>query len=122
MRPSWRIRMTPPIAPCGRCGPTPNKRRSSGARGRDDFVLTALVLALQEMIRELPQARPVGAEDLKRAPCFPGELVRLLAGSLQSYERGIGGLLRGGVFPGALAKLFAGLRDIENVVDDLEGE
>jgi len=41
---------------------------------------------------------------------------------LQPKKRRVGGLLRRQIFPGGLAQHLGGLRDVEDVVDDLEGE
>ena len=43
-------------------------------------------------------------------------------GFFQADYGRVGGLLHGDVLAGGLAKLFAGLGDVENVVDHLEGE
>ncbi len=51
-----------------------------------------------------------------------GQTAGLPASAVQPDQRGIRGFLRGDVLAGAFAELFAGLRDIENVVDDLKGE
>src|SRR3954469_20227329 len=115
--------MTVPVARYGKCDPMQRRRMHSGTRGRSEHAgRIILVLALQQVVRELTQARGVGSENVECTVRGLGELVRLRPRSLQSHERGIGGLLRGRILPGALAEFFAGLRDVEDVVDDLEGE
>ncbi len=51
-----------------------------------------------------------------------GEAARNPARFLQTDDGGIGGLLGGGVFAGGFSKLFACLGDVQDVVDDLEGQ
>ena len=45
-----------------------------------------------------------------------------MPGLLDAVDGGPCGLVSGGVFAGGLAELLGGLRDVEDVVDDLEGE
>ena len=53
---------------------------------------------------------------------LPGQTPRFAARFFQSDDRGISRFLRRDVFARALAELLRGLGDVENVVDDLEGE
>ena len=74
------------------------------------------------MVGERAQGRRSFGERTQGGMGFGGQPPRLVPRALQSEDRRIGGFLRGEVFTGALAKLLAGLRDIENVIDHLEGE
>jgi hypothetical protein len=46
----------------------------------------------------------------------------VVAGLLDAEDGGPCGFVAGGVLAGGLAELLRGLRDVEDVVDDLEGE
>ncbi len=70
----------------------------------------------------MAQSRGVGAEWLYRFACRGGEPEGFPARGLKTDESGIGGFLRGEILARALAEFFARLSDVENVVDDLEGQ
>ena len=50
------------------------------------------------------------------------ELGGVVFGLLEAVDGGPGGFVGGGVFAGGFAELLGGLGDVEDVVDDLEGE
>ena len=63
----------------------------------------------------MPKRRTQGSRE-PRAPCGEG------ARFFQTDNRRIGCFLAGSVFAGGLAQLLAGLRDVEDIVNNLEGQ
>src|SRR5580658_3028673 len=86
------------------------------------MVSSGLVRALDEVLGEGLERIGRGAEGLERGEGVPNELVGVLARALDAEDRGPCGFIRCGVFTGGLAELFGGLRDVQDVVNDLEGE
>ncbi len=74
------------------------------------------------MVCDLVQPVRLRTEGLERGMGGLGQAAGLPARAVQSDQGRIGGFLRGDVLAGAFAEHFAGLRDIENIVDDLKGE
>src|SRR2546422_269309 len=62
----------------------------------------------------------LAAENFKRVKSAAGELLRNLFRFLQPDNGGVGRFPGGGVLARSLAEPLAGLRDIEDVVDDLK--
>lgn len=77
---------------------------------------------MQKVVGEGLQRRGFSLERLERGEGFCGELRGDLAGFFEADDRRVSRFLRGDIFPGGLAQFLAGLRHIQNVVDDLEGE
>ena len=63
-----------------------------------------------------------GAEGLECGEGILDELVGVLARALDAEDCGPCGFVGGGVLACGLAELLGGLRDVEDVIDDLEGE
>jgi len=81
-----------------------------------------LILPHDQILPNRPERLACFAEGLERGEGCRGEALGFFAGFLQAEQRRVGGFLRGHVFTCAFAELFAGLRDVQDVVDDLEGE
>jgi len=81
-----------------------------------------LVIAVQQIIRESEEGGRVFAERLDGGAGGDGKALGLGAGTVEAEDGGVRGLLGSNVFAGAFAELFARLGDVEDIVDDLEGE
>src|ERR1700744_3762072 len=81
-----------------------------------------LVGALDEVEGQRLEWIGGGAEGLERGEGVLDELVGVLARTLETEDRGPRGLVRSGVFARSLAELLRGLRDVEDVVNDLGRE
>ena len=82
----------------------------------------ALFVPLEQILRQSFQRNRFAFENFQRAKRAVGELFRDFAGFFQADHRRISRLLRVGIFAGGFAELLAGLRHVEDVVDDLKGE
>ena len=80
------------------------------------------ILSCEEVVGELAESRGLHAEWLERLVRGCSEATGFLARRVEADEGRIGDFLRGHVLACALAELFARLRDVEYVVNDLEGE
>src|ERR1041385_2956780 len=77
---------------------------------------------LQQIHRQRLQRDGFATENFQGFKGPAGEQLREFSGFLHSDDGWVGGLLRFGVFSRRLAELLAGLRDVEDVVDDLKGQ
>lgn len=62
------------------------------------------------------------AEGFEGAEGLCGEAFGFLPRLFEAEDGGVGGLVDGGVLAGGFTELLGGLGDVEDVVDDLEGE
>lgn len=81
-----------------------------------------LEFAVEEVVGDLGETVVVLAEDFKGCEGFFGEAAGFGFGFFEAEDGGVGGFVDGFVFAGGFAELFGGLGDVEDVVDDLEGE
>ncbi len=86
------------------------------------FLMVELFFPAQKVIRQSFQCDCFAFEDFQRSEGAIGQLPGQRAGFLHSHNRGVSGFLRGSVFASGFAELLGGLRDVEDVVDDLERE
>ena len=86
------------------------------------FTSADSILSCEEVVGELAESRGLHAKWLERLVRGCSEATGFLARRVEAYEGRIGDFLRGHVLACALAELFARLRDVEYVVNDLEGE
>ncbi len=86
------------------------------------MVFKLLLVALKEKGGEGFEGGGAAAENFQGGEGAIGQAAGDLPGFFQADDGGVSGLLRGGVLAGGFAKLFAGLGDVEDVVNDLEGE
>src|SRR5205807_9845471 len=78
--------------------------------------------ALQQVLSQSFEGGGFSAEGLEGGEGAGGELRGDLAGFFQTDNCRIGSFFCFGIFAGGLAELLAGLGDVENVIDDLEGK
>jgi hypothetical protein len=82
----------------------------------------SLFIPLEKICRQCFKRCGAIAENFQGSERAIGEALRDLPGFFEANDRGISRFLRGSVFAGGFAELLAGLRDIQNVVNDLERE
>ena len=81
-----------------------------------------LVGAVDEVLGDALQVVGGGTEGLEGGEGVGDELLGVVDGALDAEDGGPGGFGDGGVFAGGLAELGGLLGDVEDVIDDLEGE
>src|SRR6185312_3370415 len=81
-----------------------------------------LVRALDEVEGQRLERIGGGAEWIECGEGVLDELVGVLTRALEAEDSGPGGFIGGRVFACGLAELLGGLRYVEHVIDDLEGE
>src|SRR5262249_32710034 len=81
-----------------------------------------LILAFHQKLRDGFQGIRAGAEAVEMRKSGAHQSVCFFQRFIDTEEGGIGGFFCGDIFAGRLAELLGCLRDIEDVVDNLEGE
>jgi hypothetical protein len=108
-----------PSTPANHCC---HQRRSTKDRQENRSLHRRLVLATEKLVGDGVKEVGFFSKRLKGLASRLGESSSLSAGFLDSKNSRIGRLAGGGIFAGTFAELLAGLGDVENVVNDLEGE